>query len=121
MKGWRISAPTLTDEERRISVSELGGLSGQIVDTSPLLGKYTGERRMRVDPMFAALQGLNLYVRPEPEVVAVRRAKGRHARRSRAGNTAAIARQARLNRSHRGRFARGTELPVSAFLRGETS
>lgn len=44
-----------------------------------------------------------------PEVVEQRRAKNRHARRARAGNTRAIARQARLNttRNRLRRFARG--------------
>lgn len=43
-----------------------------------------------------------------PEEVARRRARNRAARRARAGNTAAIARQARLDRRRRGRrFSRG--------------
>ncbi len=35
-----------------------------------------------------------------PEVIARRRSKNRHARRARRGNTAAIARQARINHAH---------------------
>lgn len=44
----------------------------------------------------------------DPVTFAERRKRNRHARRARAGNTVAIARQARLNKPRRGRrFARG--------------
>lgn len=95
-KSYKISAPYLTDAERKEVAT---GYTGPAADTSKLLGKFEagGERKFQLDPMFAGLQHLNLYVRPPAKVVAERRKKGRHARRARAGNTRAIARQARLN------------------------
>lgn len=57
-----------------------------------------------------ALQGSNVYAGSVLiEEVERRRKKNRHARRARRGNTAAIARQARLNyaQKRRRRFARG--------------
>lgn len=120
-KSWRISGPFLSDEERAQALAP-GGLSGQHVDLSKLLGKparETGERVFKPSPMFAALQSMpHIYAGTvDPEVVARRRAKNRHARRARRGNTAAIARQARLNRQHRNRFG-ADEFPVTAFLAG---
>lgn len=49
----------------------------------------------------------------DPVVVAERRAKNRAARRARRGNTAALIRQARLNRPRRGFAFRRAELPIA--------
>ena len=120
-KSWRISGPYLTDEERKQALAP-GGLSGQQVDTSKLLGKparQTGERVFKLNPIFAALQSKQIYAGTVPiEEVARRRKANRHARRARRGNVAAIAREARSNRTGRGpRFGADT-FPVSTFLSG---
>lgn len=119
-KSWKITGPYLSDEERKQALSP-GGLSGQQVDLSKLLGKpalQTGERVFKVAPMLAALQTWHLYAGTvPPEVVARRRARNRHARRARRGNTAAIARQSRLDRGRRNPFG-ADEFPVTAFLAG---
>ncbi len=92
-RSWRITGPALTDEERRISVQEPGGLSGQQVDTTPLLGEVTGERKVRVDPVLVALQGKHIYAGTvPPEVVAERRRRNKVARRSRRINRLAAQR-----------------------------
>lgn len=119
-KSWKITGPYLTDEERKQALSP-GGLSGQDVDLSKLLGKpalQTGERVFKVDPMFAALQTMHLYAGTvPPEVVARRRAKNRHARRARRGNVSALAREARLARGRRNAFG-ADSFPVTAYLAG---
>jgi hypothetical protein len=75
------------------------------------------QRGIEVDPRFADLSwGTMVALQQKPHVyagtvppaeVARRRAKNRAARRARRGNTAAIARQARLNCDHTPRFRRG--------------
>lgn len=92
-RSWRISGPLLTDEERRISTQEPGGLSGQRVDTTQLLGKVTGDRKVTVNPMLVALQGKHIYAGTvPPEVVEKRRQRNRVARRSRRINRLAAQR-----------------------------
>lgn len=120
-KSWRITGPYLSDEERKQALAP-GGLSGQQVDTSKLLGKpalQTGERVFKLNPIFAALQNKAIYAGTVPvEEVARRRKANRHARRARWGNTAAIARQARLNRCDSTPRFGADDFPVTAFLAG---
>lgn len=83
MKGIRISAPFLSDEERKEAAT---GYTGPAADTGKLLGKFTpgGPRRIGVDPMFAALQMKHIYGGTvDPVVVAHRRKRNKAARRSR--------------------------------------
>ena len=119
-KSWRITGPYLSDEERRQALAP-GGLSGQDVDLTRLLGtpaRQSGERVFTPNPILVALQSKQIYGGTVPvEEVQRRRARNRHARRARRANTAAIARQNRLNRDHRNRFG-ADEFPVTAFLAG---
>lgn len=83
MKSFRISAPHLSDEERREAAT---GYTGPAADTGKLLGGWTpgGERKIKVDPMFAALQLKHIYGGTvDPAVVAHRRKRNKAARRSR--------------------------------------
>lgn len=81
MKSYRISAPYLTDEERREAAT---GYTGPAANTDQLLGKITRERKVKVDPILVALQGKHIYAGTvDPAVVADRRRKNKAARRSR--------------------------------------
>lgn len=86
-KAFRITAPSLTDDERAQSVKP-GGLSGQIVDTTPLLGPLTRERKFKAP---ASLHGINMLPTlygdtVDPAVKEERRQKNRQARKSRRAN-----------------------------------
>lgn len=118
MKGFNVTAPFLSDAERKEAAT---GYDGPAADTGKLLGKWDPKegRRFQLSPVFGALQHQVLYVRPPQHVVDERRKKGRHARRARAGNTARIQRANRSNKPSRGyTFRRGNVLPVIAFLAG---
>lgn len=60
-----------------------------------------GRRLLHRDVFFALQLQRHIYAGTVPlEEIARRRAKNRHARRARRGNTAAIARQARINHAY---------------------
>lgn len=101
-KPWKITAPFLTDEERHAITHNRGGLSGQTVDTTPLLGKWDPTKLTfpAASPMMAALQQLDhIYSGPVDEYdpdyrgrrltmtkIAKRRARNKVARASRRVN-----------------------------------
>lgn len=92
MKSFKISAPHLSDEERREAAT---GYTGPAADTGKLLGKWTpgGARKVGVDPMFAALQMKHIYGGTvDPAVVALRRKRNKAALRSRRINRIAASR-----------------------------
>lgn len=103
-KAFRITAPFLTDEERRAITHNPGGLSGQTVDTSKLLGPWkpreTGRRFPAASMFTVALQAKShIYAGPvdawDPGYcgrrltsakIAKRRARNKVARASRRAN-----------------------------------
>ena len=94
-KSFRITAPILTDEERQ-QVTQAGGLAGDTVDTSPLLGEWKpGERKFdAASQAMVALQRLgHIYSGTvDPAVIADRRRRNKVARRSRRINRLAAKR-----------------------------
>jgi hypothetical protein len=92
VKSYKISAPHLSDEERREAAT---GYDGPAADTSKLLGKWDPSlgRRIEVSPIFTALQGKHIYGGTvDPAVVAHRRKRNKVARRSRRINRLAAQR-----------------------------
>lgn len=91
-KSFRITAPTLTDEERH-QVTQAGGLSGQVVDTEKLVGEWNPrERKFGVAPILHGLQSKSMYLGVDPAVVAERRRRNKQARKSRRANRKAAKR-----------------------------
>ncbi|MCV7065635.1 hypothetical protein H7H51_07735 [Mycolicibacterium farcinogenes] len=94
MKSYRITAPDLTDEERR-QAAQAGGLAGETVDISPLLGKWEPKTRKfeASSQAMVALQRLDhIYSGTDPAVIADRRRRNKAARRSRRINRLAAKR-----------------------------
>lgn len=83
MKSFRITAPFLTDEERKAAAT---GYDGPPADVSPLLGVWDpSQRKIPVaDPMIAGLQGKPLYGgTADKQTVAERRRRNKAARQAR--------------------------------------
>ena len=82
--SYRISAPFLTDEERREAAT---GYDGPPADTDALLGSWTpgGARRIKAaDPLLGRLQRHDLYGGTvDGATVAERRSQNKAARKSR--------------------------------------
>lgn len=92
MRSYRVSAPHLSDAERKAAAA---GPAGAPADTSKLLGKFEqgGERTFKPSPMLAALQMKHVYAGTvDPAVVAHRRKRNKVARRSRRINRLAAQR-----------------------------
>lgn len=85
MKSFRITAPFLSDEERREAAT---GYDGPPADTSRLLGAWDPtQRKFTADPALAGLQAKHVYGgTTEPTVKAQRRKRNKAARRSRKAN-----------------------------------
>ena len=59
MKSFRITAPHLTDEERKAAAT---GYDGPPANTEALLGKWDPHtRKINIDPLFAGLQAKHIY------------------------------------------------------------
>lgn len=70
-------------------------------EDEPPISRGIEERPLLTDVFYALQRQHHIYAGTVPlEEIARRRAKNRHARRARRGNTAAIARQARINHAH---------------------
>lgn len=92
MKSYKISAPHLSDAERKAAAT---GYTGPAADTSKLLGKWDPSegRTFKPSPIFAALQMKHIYAGTvDPAVVAHRRKRNKAARKSRRINRLAAQR-----------------------------
>lgn len=85
MKSYRITAPFLTDQERREAAT---GYDGPPADTAKLLGTWDPrQRKISVDPIFAGLQTKPMYGGTiDPAVKAQRRKRNKAARQARKAN-----------------------------------
>lgn len=87
--GWKITGPFLSDDERA-QVATPGGLSGDPVETTKLLGPRNANtpRVFKADPFVVGLQHQShIYGNSVPrDAIADRRSKNKQARNSRRTN-----------------------------------